>query len=376
MNDNNICKLCGEKNSFRQVLDLENFPKSAQFMPAEHEFKLDFPLTLQVIECTRCGLVQLNNDPVDYYKDVITAASISEESRKILKNEFNPIIKKFNLQNKLTLEIGSGKGDFLKVLNELNVNAFGLEHKKESVQLSKEKGLNVIQGYLLDQIKISEKFAFIICNNFLEHQPDVKAFLNKVNDLLIEDGVIYISVPNLQRIIDKNCFYEFVTDHLVYFTQKSLKLALEMHGFDIIESYLKNNENDISVIAQKRKITTIKNKKHKMDEIVNSLSTLVLNNHKQGKKVSVWGAGHRALALMAIANVNQIDYVVDSAPFKQGRYTPILKKKIISPADFLKIECDLLILMLPGSYSEQVKNNLEKTGFNGKYIIFKDEVLV
>ena len=46
MNDNNICKLCGEKNSFRQVLDLVNFPKSAQFMPAEHEFKLDFPLKI------------------------------------------------------------------------------------------------------------------------------------------------------------------------------------------------------------------------------------------------------------------------------------------------------------------------------------------
>ena len=112
-----------------------------------------------------------------------------------------------------------------------------------------------------------------------------------------------------------------------------------------------------------------------MDEIVKSLKKLVVNHHNQNKKISVWGAGHRALALMALADLKEIDFVVDSAPFKQGRFTPILKKEIINPEKLLTINCDLLILMLPGSFAEQVKKSLSKLNFTGKYIVFRDEVL-
>ena len=233
MKYNMICRLCHSKNSFTEIITLSNFPKSAQFMPKPEEFEEDIPLDLNVVECNYCNLTQLTNDPVDYYKDVITAASMNDASKDILKKEFLPIIEEYNLKNTDVLEIGSGKGDFLTVLNELDLKSTGIENKNESVDFAKKRNLNVIKGYLLDDIKITKNFSFIVCNNFLEHQPNIKKFLNKSYDLLNKEGIIYISVPNLERIIEKSCFYEFVTDHLVYFTKNSLKLALEMNGFEI-----------------------------------------------------------------------------------------------------------------------------------------------
>ena len=111
-----------------------------------------------------------------------------------------------------------------------------------------------------------------------------------------------------------------------------------------------------------------------MEMIVESLQSLVASLTKAGKRVSIWGAGHRALALMAISNVKGVDFVIDSAAFKQGKYTPLLNKKIISPQYFTKrVACDYLIVMLPGSLSEQVRKYLKQENFVGNILFFNDE---
>ncbi len=371
-----FCSLCGNSGTLSEILKLNNFPKAAQFFPDKGQFGEDQSVNLELMECSSCGLVQLANDPVTYYKDVITAASLTGESRKTLKTEFEQILDQFKLRSTKVLEIGAGKGDFVGLLKELDVQASGLEHNSHNVKYASEKGLEIKPGYLLDMVFDEANYDFVIVNNFLEHQPDIKGFLKKINGLLANEGLIYISVPNLQRILDKACFYEFVVDHLVYFSKNTLRKALEINGFEIKKLYLKNNDNDIVAIAQKTSPMDLSNKIKEMRSVVGSITGLVEDIVKNGKRVSVWGAGHRALALMAIAKINQIDFVIDSAPFKQGKYTPILHKKIISPDDFFSLEvCDYLIVMLPGALSEQVEIYLKQKEFKGNVIYFNDSIL-
>jgi hydrogenase maturation factor HypE len=78
---------------------------------------------------------------------------------------------------------------------------------------------------------------------------------------------------------------------------------------------------------------------------------------------------------MAIAKLEKIKYVIDSATFKQGKFTPILHKKIISPKDFISIKCDLLIIMLPGNYAEQVIRFVDEKKITCKVIVFEDKIL-
>ena len=48
--------------------------------------------------------------------------------------------------------------------------------------------------------------------------------------------------------------------------------------------------------------------------------------------VAVWGASHQALTLLALARATNVAYVVDSAPFKQGRLTPATHLRVVAPA--------------------------------------------
>jgi len=368
-----FCRLCGSQE-YLDLASLDNFPKAAQFFIQNLDnTSQDQPITLNIIECTDCGLIQLKNDPVEYYKDVITAASLSEASKKRIIDEWEPIIKKYELDNKKAIEIGAGKGDFLIAMSNSSLDLCGLENSEENLSYARERRLNVFKGYLLDQNKLKKEYSLVISNNFLEHQPNIKAFISKMRELLVQNGFLYLSVPNVEYLLKNDCLYEFVADHLVYFSEVTLKKALEVNGFEVLEQYKKNNNNDLVVIAKLRKNINLDKSKKTVNNIIKTLKDIVTDY--KNKNIIIWGAGHRALALMALAELREIDYIVDSASFKQDKYSPILHKKIISPEVFIQLKCDLLIIMLPGSLSEQVINFLRSKEIRCEVLVFKDTPL-
>jgi hypothetical protein len=148
-----------------------------------------------------------------------------------------------------------------------------------------------------------------------------------------------------------------------------------MNSFEVLEQYQKNNGNDLVLVAKKKNRLDLTQTKVAVDVIIESVKTVVSNASKGGEKIAIWGAGHRALALMAMADLHEITCVIDSASFKQGKYTPILHKKIISPDMFLATNCDLLIVMLPGNYSEQVIQFLQDNKSLCRVLVFQDQVM-
>jgi hypothetical protein len=187
-----------------------------------------------------------------------------------------------------------------------------------------------------------------------------------------------------------------VPDHLLYFKKKNIEYLFKKNSFQIINCKTINNENDIQVIV--KKITNKKNikiKKNKInrlnllkkftkvENLIKNLKSIVKEYKNNNKKIAVWGAGHRTLALLSLSNLHEIEYVVDSADFKQGKYTPILHKKIVHP-DFLRTnKVDLLIIMVPGIYPDEVAKyvvnmklgiNIIKLNNEGRYkFFFKDK---
>jgi ABC-type Fe3+-hydroxamate transport system substrate-binding protein len=72
------------------------------------------------------------------------------------------------------------------------------------------------------------------------------------------------------------------------------------------------------------------------------------------KTVAIWGAGHQALAVMSLTALgDKIKYVVDSAPFKQDKYTPATHVPILSP-EYLDIDIPEAIIVMAASYTSEV----------------------
>lgn len=361
------CRLCDKKNARKSILTLNGMPIAAQHFLNEDQIKTqDESIDLDILQCTDCGLVQLDIEPVSYYKSVITAASISGDTKSSRYNQMLDFKNKFNLEGKKIVEIGCGTGAMLDVIQEAGMQAYGLEYSKISILEGKKKNRKIIEGYLEDIDEISEiKFDAFVCYNFLEHIPNINLFLKKIYKNIIDDGVGLITVPNLNYLIDTKSFYEFVPDHLSYFIPETIKHLFQKNKFQIVDCHLINNSNDILITVKKLQNFCIKKKekpiifdlKKNYSEVQNLIDNLKQISKKykhEGKKIAVWGAGHRTLALLALSKFKDIEFIIDSAEFKQGKYSPINYTKIVGPEILKKKIVDLIIVMLPGIYPDEV----------------------
>jgi 2-polyprenyl-3-methyl-5-hydroxy-6-metoxy-1,4-benzoquinol methylase len=355
------CRLCHCELFPEPIMQLNGMPRAAQYYPTKDEFVEDKGINLEIFQCSACGLVQLNIGPVEYYKEVITAASFSEKTRLSRSQQMQDFVETFELHGKKVIEVGSGKGNMLDILEEAGLKSFGIEASSESVAIGQSAGRNMINGYLEEIDIISDgPFDAFVSLNYLEHLPGPGEIIQSIYRNTTSNAVGYVTVPNLDYLLKAKCFYEFVADHLSYFTQSTLRYTFEKNGFDVLECYTINEDNDIAAIVKKKEILDISEQFSEVKELIRNLQQVVADYKSQNKKVAVWGAGHRTLALLALSKLNNIQYVVDSAKFKQGRFTPVLHLNIVPPEHLKEEHVDLVIVMVPGLYPSEVLKTLKQ----------------
>ena len=358
---NDCCHLCGNELFPDPILRLEGMPKAAQYYPEENEFAGDKGITLIIWQCSGCGLVQHKMKPVEYFKEVITAASLSEKSRLSRLNQMKEFAARFGLAGKKVLDIGTGQGEMIEVLKEAGLQAAGIEASLKSVNIGKVAGRNMIYGYIGDKVAIAggPYDAFILLN-YLEHLPEPGAIVRNIYNNTTADAVGYVTVPNFAYLLKTKAFYEFVADHISYFTQKTLAYAFEANGFEGLDCRVINEENDIAVTVKKRGATDLSQEYASVGFLIRDLRRIIANYRSRNKKVAVWGAGHRTLALLALSKVDDIAYIVDSAKFKQGKFAPVLHARIMPPDHLKEERVGLVIVMVPGLYPGEVLKTLEQ----------------
>lgn len=279
-------------------------PRGAQLLPSRETMGVDTGIDLDIYQCSRCGLVQLDIDPVPYYAKAIR--STSDSMSQFREEQLSKFIKEFDL--------------------------------------SRERIVNIVEDRELDS-----QFDAFLMFNFLEHLPNPNLSLLRIHNKLTENGVGIVEVPNFDMILQKNLFSEFIRDHLFYFTEDTLNLILRLNGFKILrmESIWKNYI--LSTIVQKQPKLNLDS--FKIEE--NKLKDSILSYIKKFNSVAIWGAGHQALTLMALYNLgDRISYVVDSSPFKQGRFTPVTHLPIVSPEKLKVSPVEAIIVIVAGFVSE------------------------
>jgi len=351
------CRICKGEFFEEPLLQYKNMPAAAQHLPTRAQLGDDRGTDLEVHQCSSCGLVQLNNEPVPYYKEVIRASAFSLEMKEYREKQFAEFVETHSLRDKKVIEIGAGRGEYLALMKESGVDAYGIEYAQESVDACRRDNLKVAKDYISheeQQLEGSPFDAFVILN-FFEHIPNPNALLRALHRNLTPDGLGLIEVPNFDMILKNNLFTEFISDHLFYFTKDTLRTTLERNVYEIIEC--KDIWYDYITSATVRK-------RQKAD--VSSFATQRRRLHKEihayvdsFERVAVWGAGHQALAVLSLLELgDKIEYVVDDAIFKQGKYTPATHLPIVSSNELDTSPVDAIIVMA-ASYSDEIVKKLK-----------------
>lgn len=352
--------MCSRPLGGERLLHFENMPGAAQFLPDAHSLARDKGVDLDIYQCASCGLVQTGNAPLPYYREVVRAAAFSAEMREFRREQFAEFVRKYGLQGKKLLEVGCGRGEYLGLLQEAGVHACGIEYAGQSVADCTAQGLTVTQGFVDSKdyaIQHAPFDAFAVLN-FLEHWPDPNAGLSGIAHNLNEGGIGLVEVPNFDMILQKNLFTEFISDHLCYFTRDTLETLLRLNGFEVLECSTIWYGYILSAVVCKRKGSNVSAFDDSRRRLQSEIGAFIRQHAAQG--VAIWGAGHQALASIALLGLSaEIRYVVDSAPFKQNKFTPASHIPIVAPAH-LDTEPVRAIIVMAASYSDEVAKSIRR----------------
>jgi 2-polyprenyl-3-methyl-5-hydroxy-6-metoxy-1,4-benzoquinol methylase len=199
-------------------------------------------------KCKSCSLVYLTNadhEDVEFITQVEnnevefwSVPNLFHKYDSIFKGFFNQRlerIKKYNNGNKY-FDLGAGYGFWQQFLMDEGNICDSIEPDNSCYKYAKEEfHIANITHTRFEEYQTNNKYNAITMIDVLEHLNEPKKMLYKTREMLEENGVIYIQVPNVLGLKIPWGHNLGLPFHLWQFNKKSLYKLLENSGYEPLE---------------------------------------------------------------------------------------------------------------------------------------------
>ena len=393
---NMTCIACG--HALSPLMTLDDMPASAQNIPAASELAEDHPLSLTLCQCPSCGLVQFDTEPVDYYRDVIRAGGGTRTMTRLRHEEYARLLtamQEHHIHGRRIVEVGCGRCEFLRMWQNLAedpegaaalardqardplsgqpnaapLHLVGLEHKPSLVEEANavaDKKYRVYEGFATGDVRYPEgPFDAFVQFNFLEHQPDPCDMLRNIGRNLKPQALGLITVPSFEYILRYNGYYELLRDHIANYTEFTLQKLLQDCGFELLSMDLVNRDtieaivrkadpDELSELHYSGRLIDVSALRDSYDRLSASVNAHIDHLSESHRTMAIWGASHQGFTLAATTKLSgRVEYIIDSAPFKQGRFSPASHIPIVAPDYAVAHPVDEILIVAPG-YTDEI----------------------
>ena len=206
-----------------------------------------YAIPTNTLICNRCGQVQSNPvlDEVSlasfyrrYYRAIYSGSATPKDKHFKEQLRQGKRIQRFFASHgfkpgRKIFEIGCGAGGILHVFKSSGHELYGCDFNDAFLECGRSRGLNLYAGDA-SSLRPHAKADLIILSHVIEHFFDPIKELNHINQLLADDGFVYIEVPNLKRL---NSYYRadvlrfFQNAHNWHFVPGSLDRLMSACGY-------------------------------------------------------------------------------------------------------------------------------------------------
>jgi len=233
------------------------------FLPFKIWEKFGDKLQYTYVLCKKCKLVYLNPRPLyddDFVYDAYEFYAEADQRYNITENYYQnqtdfekrdcDNTSAYDLKRTHVLDVGCATGKFIYRAKAVYKKVSGLEVSKRMAHMvSTALDVEVFTDKF-ENFNTNEKFSCINMSHVIEHYPFPQKWLRKAKELLEEDGIVVISVPNMfsldrliKRIVKKaglfkNTWEAWRTpDHLFEPTIPAMKFLFASENLTIVDYY-------------------------------------------------------------------------------------------------------------------------------------------
>ena len=343
--------------------------------------------------CENCGHLfnrHYDNDLVDYETDYENSQMFSPRFHRYAEELSDRLITTYHLHQKDIVEIGGGRGDFLRIICDRGNNngvSFGPSYRPAAGD-SVPVNVRFVTDYYTAKYAAAPA-NLIVCRHVLEHFWEPRSLIDTVRQAVGDrkDLVVYFEVPNGEFILREQMFWEIIFQHPSYFTQSSLAKLFTMCGFQVRDSQESFGGQFLAIEASVPSDGVVVSNVYSSYEskattaalgrafdaafsqrVVSWRDRLEQLKDKR-KRVVAWGAGAKATTFLNIVDPagSVILHIVDINPRKTGRFVPGSGQEIVEPNSLRKLYPDVIILMNE-IYRDEIASDIAELGLNPEFL--------
>ncbi|MFT5519477.1 MAG: SAM-dependent methyltransferase [Enterobacterales bacterium] len=397
------CRMCLSQD-LKKVMALTPTPPGNNFVTKEC-LELEQPCyPLELHFCEHCSHVQLGHvvDPeILYQNDYSYVSSTSSHFVNHLRDYADHMISKYSLQkNEFVIDIGSNDGTCLSFFQKQGMQVLGVDPATNIAEIANENGVETIADFFClqtaENIKTTHgKAKLITSHNACAHIDDLSGVIQGVKNLLDDDGIFCLEVGYLYDVYGNNWFDTIYHEHVDFHLVKPFSYLFSRFDMEVISvERISPQGGSIRVVAQHKggpyekdtsekelmqleqdvglyTASTYMNFAEKINRVKQDLRELINKLKAEGKTIAAFGAPTKATTLMAHFELSQndIDYIVDENPLKQGLYSPGLHIPVFSANKIYTDKPDY-VLILAWNFAEPImKNHAEYLLQGGNFIV-------
>ncbi|MEK6715226.1 MAG: methyltransferase domain-containing protein [Candidatus Omnitrophota bacterium] len=218
--------------------------------------------SLVVVQCMDCGLLYVNprlknpeevyhGDTEAYFKEarLIFEAKAPHHRDKNYLDDLK-LIHRYKPKGNF-LDVGTNMGFFLRNAKKMGYwDIYGVEPSPSLSEMARKYfGLNVKTAFLENAGFENDFFDVVTMTDVFEHITDPRKILKEIHRILRKDGILFIKVPNglfnlfkfhaakaLKGLKNYNIFDSY--EHVVHYSDMTLRLMLERSGFKLIRNFI------------------------------------------------------------------------------------------------------------------------------------------
>lgn len=385
------CPSCASSN-ITVFYEATNVPAQSCLLLTDQDSALAFPRRdLALGFCQSCGFISnVLFDPhvVNYSTTYEEQQSFSPRFNTFARELASRLIERYRLRDKDIVEVGCGKGDFLRLLCQLGPN------RGVGIDPSYVPGRNdtpaASQTQFIQDL-YSERYAhfpsdLVCCRHTLEHIYETGEFLRTVRRAIGDrtETVIFFEVPDVTRVLRELAFWDIYYEHCSYFSLGSLARLFRSAGFEVLD--LAKGFDDQYLLLDARPINGTPApslaEENDLEELARDVryfsdnypakiaawSAELESIRGEGHRAVIWGSSSKCVAFLSTLRIrDEVEFVVDINPYRQGKYLAGSGKKIVPP-EFLRGYRPGKVIVMNAIYCEEIRADLDRMGLSPELV--------